>query len=138
MHNRGTPETMIGHARYYDVVAEVRAELGLRIDAALQAGIRQEHIVIDPGIGFAKTGEHSLILLRHLRALGPADLPVLVGVSRKRFVGALSKEPDPAWRLGGSLAAGLFALSRGAAILRVHDVRETVHAIRVWSACNQE
>jgi len=137
MHMRGTPATMLGLAHYDDVVAEVRAELGLRLDAALQSGIHREHIVIDPGIGFAKTAEQSVILLRHLRALGPGDLPILVGVSRKRFVGGLSREPDPARRLGGSLAAGLFALSRGAAILRVHDVRETVQALRVWSACDK-
>ncbi len=137
MHMRGTPATMISLAHYDDLVAEVRAELGMRLDTALQAGVRREHIVIDPGIGFAKTAEQSIALLRHLRELAPADLPILVGVSRKRFVGGLSQEPDPARRLGGSIAAGLFALSRGATILRVHDVRETVHAIRVWSTCNQ-
>jgi dihydropteroate synthase len=137
MHMRGTPATMNALAHYHDVVAEVRAELGRRMDAALRSGIRQEDIVIDSGIGFAKTGEQSLILLRHLRHLASPDVPILVGVSRKRFIGTLSQEPEAVRRLGGSLAAGLFALSRGAAILRVHDVRETVQAVRVWAACDQ-
>ncbi|HYZ23040.1 MAG TPA: dihydropteroate synthase [Rhodopila sp.] len=132
MHMRGTPATMNTHARYQDVIAEVRAELGARVDAALAAGIAPEAIVLDPGIGFAKHAEHSLAILRGLPTLASLGYPLLVGVSRKRFIGTLADEPEPARRLGGSLAAGLFAIANGASVLRVHDVRETIQAIRVW------
>jgi dihydropteroate synthase len=132
MHMRGTPATMNAQAIYTDVVAEVKVELVARLHAALAAGIRQEQIVLDPGIGFAKLQHHSVALLRGLAELRSLGRPLLVGVSRKSFVGHLSREPDAARRLGGSLAAGLFALAQGASILRVHDVCETVQAIRVW------
>lgn len=132
MHMRGTPATMNRLAHYNDVVLEVRAELLARLQAAAAAGIGAEQIVIDPGIGFAKRGEHSLALLRGLPSLASLGHPILVGVSRKSFIGALSGEPQPDQRLGGSLAAALYAVARGATILRVHDVRETVQAIRVW------
>lgn len=134
MHMRGTPTDMYAQARYDDVVADVARELGQRIDAAESAGIARDRIVIDPGIGFAKTAEQSLALLRRLSELGSIGRPILVGVSRKSFLEAVAAERDPRRRLPGSLAAGLFALSQGAAILRVHDVPETVQAIRVWQA----
>ena len=132
MHMRGTPETMVFEAQYSDVVSEVRTELGVSVQKALEAGIRPDRIVIDPGLGFAKHAEHSQALLRGLPRLLDLGFPLLVGLSRKGFIGALSKEPQPDQRLGGSLAAGLFAVLRGASILRVHDVRETVQALRVW------
>jgi dihydropteroate synthase len=132
MHMRGTPATMNAQAAYNDVVAEVIAELSLRLDVAIQAGIRPENIVIDPGIGFAKMAAHSQALLQRLPELARLGYPILVGASRKSFIGAVSEEPDPQRRLGGSLAAALFAVLRGASILRVHDVRETVQAFRVW------
>jgi dihydropteroate synthase len=132
MHMRGTPATMAGLARYADVVQEVRAELLGRIRAAQAAGIRDEQIVIDPGLGFAKQSKQSVAILRGLPVLASLGYPILVGASRKSFVGALSGEPRSDRRLGGSVAAGLFALARGASILRVHDVAETVQAVRVW------
>ena len=132
MHMRGTPATMNSLAQYDEVLRQVRTELLSRVQAAKVAGIRDEQIVIDPGIGFAKRAEHSQVVLRGLRDLASLGYPILVGVSRKSFLGALSGELRPDQRLGGSLAAGLFALSRGASILRVHDVPETVQAIRVW------
>jgi dihydropteroate synthase len=132
MHMRGAFATMYADARYVDVVAEVRAELEGRIAAAIQAGIRPEQIAIDPGIGFAKQAGHSLAILRGLSGLKDLGYPLLVGASRKSFIGAVAGEPDPGRRLGGSLAAGLFAVLRGASILRVHDVRETVQALSVW------
>jgi dihydropteroate synthase len=132
MHMRGAFATMYAKAQYADVVAEVRTELAGRIAAAIQAGIRQEQIAIDPGIGFAKQADHSLAVLRGLSALRELGYPLLVGVSRKSFIGAVAGEPDAGRRLGGSLAAGLFAVLRGASILRVHDVRETVQALNVW------
>jgi dihydropteroate synthase len=132
MHMRGAFATMYAEARYADVVAEVRAELAGRIAAAIQAGIRREQIAIDPGIGFAKQADHSLAVLRGLSDLKDLGYPLLVGVSRKSFIGAVAGESDANRRLGGSLAAGLFAVQRGASILRVHDVRETVQALNVW------
>jgi dihydropteroate synthase len=132
MHMRGTPDTMNAKAIYQDVVVEVRAELQARIDAATAAGIRADNIVVDPGIGFAKFATHSLAILRRLHEFTDLGYPVLIGVSRKSFVGALSGEAQADRRLGGSLAAGVFAVSQGVSILRVHDVRETVQALRVW------
>jgi len=131
MHMRGTPETMRQQAVYADVAAEVAAELWERVAAAEAAGIRRDAIVLDPGIGFAKDADQSMAVLRALPALG---FPILIGVSRKSFIGAIAGEADPSRRLPGSLAAALFALSRGAAILRVHDVAETVQAVRIWQA----
>ena len=109
---------------------------GARIlrEAAERAGIARDAIAIDPGIGFAKLAPHSLELLRRLPELAVLRLPILVGVSRKSFIGRLGGEPDPRLRLPGSLAAGLFAVSRGASILRVHDVAETFQALIVWQA----
>jgi len=132
MHMRGTPETMNAQANYDDVLKEVRAELSRRVEQAIAAGIRPEQIVIDPGIGFAKRVKHSQALLRGLPDLISLGYPVLVGISRKSIIGAIAEEPEPGRRLGGSLAAALFAALRGASILRVHDVKETVQAFRVW------
>nr|WP_294522272.1 dihydropteroate synthase [uncultured Rhodopila sp.] len=132
MHMRGTPATMNAMATYGDVVAEVRSELLERVEAALAAGIARKNIAIDPGIGFAKLADQSRALLRELAAFTGLGYPVLIGVSRKSFIGALSGEPRADRRLGGSLAAAVFAALRGAAIVRVHDVRETVQAFRVW------
>jgi dihydropteroate synthase len=134
MHMRGTPDTMQSFARYDDVVAEVAAELADRLQAAIGAGIAAERIVLDPGIGFAKSGEQNVVLLRGLPTLRRLGPPLLVGVSRKRFVGRITDVEEPRDRLGGSLAAGLFAVAQGAAILRVHDVGQTVQALRMWQA----
>jgi dihydropteroate synthase len=132
MHMRGAPATMNALAVYEDVVAEVHAELVQRVDAAIAAGITPEQIAIDPGIGFAKDETQSLAVLRGLPSLATLGYPVLAGVSRKRFIGIVSQEGQADQRLGGSLAAGLFAVLRGASILRVHDVKETVQALRLW------
>ncbi len=132
MHMRGTFATMYAEARYADVAAEVRAELAGRIAAAMRAGIQPEQIAIDPGIGFAKQAGDSVAALRGLSGLKDLGYPILVGVSRKSFIGTVAGEPNVGRRLGGSLAAGLFAVLRGASILRVHDVRETVQALGVW------
>ncbi len=132
MHMRGTPATMMGLAEYGDITVEVAAELSRRIAAAERAGIRREAIAIDPGFGFAKHPPHSLALLRGLGGLTALGFPIIAGVSRKGFIGATSGEPDPARRFPGSIAAGLFALGHGATVLRVHDVKETVQAVRVW------
>ena len=132
MHMRGIPADMYAHARYDDVAAEVARELDQRIEAAERAGVARDRIAIDPGIGFAKTAEQSVELLRRLPELRSLGYPIVVGASRKSFLGTVAGEQDPRRRLPGSLAAGLFALSRGAAILRVHNVPETIQAIKVW------
>jgi dihydropteroate synthase len=137
MHMRGTPADMVTLAHYDDVAAEVIRELGRRIAAAEAAGIARDAIAIDPGIGFAKKAENSVELLRRLPELAALGCPILVGVSRKSFLGAASGEQEPRRRLAASLAAGLFALVRGAAILRVHDVAETVQAVRTWQALSR-
>jgi dihydropteroate synthase len=134
MHMRHDPASMTRLARYGDVAGEVAAELGQRIAAAEAAGIAREAIAIDPGIGFAKTGAHNLALLPRLGELRALGQPIVVGVSRKRFIGTLAGGAAPKERLPGSLAAGLFAVLHGADILRVHDVAETVQALRVWRA----
>jgi dihydropteroate synthase len=132
MHMRGTPETMKGLNAYGDIGRDVADELGRQVAAALAAGVARQAIVTDPGVGFAKVGAQNVDLMRDLGPLRDLGFPMLIGLSRKGFVGQLSGEPLAAKRLGGSLAAALFALTQGAAILRVHDVPETVQAVRVW------
>lgn len=134
MHMRGTPETMQAHATYADVAAEVFAELAGRIQAAEAAGIAMANIVADPGIGFAKTAQQNLVLLDRLAAFHGLGVRLLVGASRKSFIGRYGKADNPADRLPGSLAAALFAAARGAHVLRVHDVAATVQALAVWRA----
>jgi dihydropteroate synthase len=133
MHMQGTPRTMQAEPRYDDVVREVRDFLAAQLYKALDEGIAQQAVVIDPGIGFGKTLEHNLALLRGLPALAALGQPVLVGASRKAFVGKIL-DLDPEERLEGSLAAAVAAILNGANILRVHDVRETVRAARVADA----
>lgn len=134
MHMLGEPGTMQDEPRYDDVVAEVREWLLDRALALEDAGVDRERIAIDPGIGFGKTLEHNLALLRALPDLACLGYPVLVGASRKRFIGALTGVETPSERLGGSLAAAAWAVSHGASIVRVHDVAETVQAVRVAAA----
>jgi dihydropteroate synthase len=134
MHMRHDPATMTALARYDDVALEVATELAARVAAAEAAGIARDRIAIDPGIGFAKTPEHNMQLLPRLGLLLSLGLPLVVGVSRKRFIGLLSGEKAAGRRGAGSIAAGLHAALHGASMLRVHDVAETVQAVRVWRA----
>ena len=135
MHMRGTPATMNRLAQYGDLAAEVADELAARIAHATAAGVSIDQIAVDPGIGFAKLGDQNMKLLQWLPELGSRlGRPIVVGVSRKRFIGELTGLAEPRARDAGSIAAGLFALSRGASILRVHDVPGTVQAVRVWQA----
>ena len=132
MHMRGTPETMQRAPQYTDVVEEVRACLAARIEAALAAGIGRGQILIDPGIGFGKTTAHNLALLGALEKF--AELaPVLVGASRKRFIGEITGAPMDG-RLAGSLTVAVWSVMRGAAVLRVHDVAATCAAVRMAGA----
>lgn len=134
MHTRGTPDTMMAEAQYTDVAVEVTAELAARVAAAVAAGVVREQIALDPGIGFAKKAEHNLELLSRLPLLLNLGCPLVVGVSRKGFIGLIGGQKQPRRRLAGSLAAALFALAHGATVLRVHDVAETIEAVRVWHA----
>lgn len=135
-HMRGTPATMKEEARYGDVVAEVVAELQDSLSMALDAGIPPERIVVDPGIGFAKTGIHNLVLLRELRGLARLGRPILVGPSRKSFIGELTGA-GPKDRTPGTLAACVVAYLQGARIFRVHDVGPAVQALAVARAIGQ-
>jgi dihydropteroate synthase len=135
MHMRGEPSTMQQDVAYADVVTEVGAFLAERAGACEDAGIGRERIAVDPGFGFGKTVEHNLDLLRRLPELVALGYPVVVGLSRKSTIGALTGRVVDE-RLPGSVAAALSAVSRGAKIVRVHDVRETVDALKVWNAVN--
>jgi dihydropteroate synthase len=132
MHMRGEPATMASLAQYRDVALEVTQELAARAAAAERAGIPRERIALDPGIGFAKNGAQNHELLQRLPLLLNLGCPILVGLSRKRFLRHLTRELTPRQREPGSLAGALYALARGAAVLRVHDVAHTVQAVRVW------
>ena len=133
MHMQGRPRTMQANPRYDDVVREVRDFLVARALIAEGAGIARDRIAIDPGFGFGKTLAHNLVLLRSLRTLAGTGYPVLAGLSRKTTIGEVTGR-DVGDRMAGSVAAALAAVARGAAIVRVHDVRETVDALAVWLA----
>jgi len=133
MHMQGTPQTMQDDPQYEDVVAEVGDYLATRAKACEAAGIAHERIAVDPGFGFGKTVAHNLALLRALPALAGAGFPVVAGLSRKATLGVLTGRPAGD-RMAASIAAALAAVAHGAAIVRVHDVRETVDALAVWRA----
>ncbi len=133
MHMRGDPATMQGLSAYDDVCADVWAALDARARAAQTAGIAAENILLDPGLGFAKTSTQNLAILRNLPARTP-NRRVLVGASRKRFLGELTGQERPADRIEGSLAVALHAAGAGVEMVRVHDVAATVRALQVWEA----
>jgi dihydropteroate synthase len=135
VHMRGEPRTMQDNPRYVDVTLEVMAHLSSRISACVQAGIAPERLAVDPGIGFGKRGAHNAQLLEELAALHGLGSPIVLGASRKGWIGGLEAWP-PAERLGGSLAAATAALDRGVQILRVHDVGQTHQARLAWMALN--
>ncbi|MGI9406274.1 MAG: dihydropteroate synthase, partial [Hyphomicrobiaceae bacterium] len=134
MHAQGDPKTMQKNPQYDDVVREVMEYLASRIEICSAARILKESIAIDPGIGFGKTGDHNLALIAALDQLQALGSPVLLGASRKRFIGTLGNEPAAANRAPGSIAAALAGVARGVRLLRVHDVRETRQALSVWEA----
>ncbi len=133
MHMRGEPTTMNTLTAYEDVVKEVRQSLGLSLQRVLDAGLAIERVVLDPGIGFAKTAAHNLTLLSRQRELLSLGRPLLVGWSRKGTLGQITGRPVHQ-RLAASLAAALAAVANGASVVRVHDVAETVDALAVWRA----
>lgn len=134
MHAQGDPETMQDDPRYGDVLLEVFDFLETRIAALEATGIPRARILADPGIGFGKSQAHNLTLLQNLSLFHGLGCPILLGVSRKAFIGRIGGEPQAARRAPGSIAVGLAALAQGVQILRVHDVPETVQALRLWQA----
>jgi dihydropteroate synthase len=138
MHHQGAPETMQQDPQYADVLIEVYDWLAARIDAAVAAGIDRARILIDPGIGFGKTLVHNLALLNGLSLLHGLGCPILLGVSRKRSIAALAGEAPADRRLGGSIALAMIGVAQGVQLLRVHDVFETVQAVRVWSGLRDQ
>ncbi len=137
MHKKGQPQTMQAQPEYENVFEEVRTFLFERIAAAKNVGIQQNRIVIDPGFGFGKTLAHNLDLLRQLSSLHDLGVPVLAGLSRKSMLGELTGK-NVAQRKSASVAAALIAVQHGANIVRVHDVAETVDALKIWNAVNGE
>lgn len=144
MHMRGEPTTMNAKAQYQDVLQEVIAELKQRIDCAEQAGVKRSHIIIDPGFGFAKDYEHHKVLLNQLTELHQLQLPILFGISRKRFLGeVLNRTELPAFsehqatdRDGVGMAAALLAFQQGASIVRTHNVGLTMQGLALWQQLN--
>ena len=132
MHHKGKPETMQDDPRYDDVLIEIYQWFEKRILAACEAGIARDKILIDPGFGFGKNVAHNLELMNGLALFHSLGCPIVVGASRKRTIGALSGEAPADKRLGGSMAFALKAVEQGAQIVRVHDVPETVQALRIW------
>lgn len=134
MHIQGTPENMQRNPQYVDVVKELSEYFSERIRYARSRGIGADRIILDPGIGFGKRLRDNIDILRNLDAFSVFDCPLMVGVSRKSFLGALGGELDPAARIPETLAAGLAAVQRGANLLRVHDVAAAVRALKVFRA----
>jgi len=134
MHMLGEPRTMQESPRYDDVVSEVKAFLEERLAAAVDHGIPEERVELDPGIGFGKTAEHNLELLRRLDELVAIGRPIVVGTSRKSFLGRITGRDDPHQRVFGTIATNVLALERGASVFRVHDVAATRDALAVAAA----
>jgi dihydropteroate synthase len=136
MHSIGTPATMQDDPRYEDVLLDVYDFLKARIAVAEAAGIARGRIMVDPGIGFGKTAAHNLALIRGLALFHDLGVPVLLGASRKRFIGSIGGEDVAERRMPGSVAVALAGVAQGAQVLRVHDVAETRQALRLWQAVN--
>ena len=134
MHLQGQPRTMQQNPHYLDVSGDIMAFLAGRVQSCEEAGIHRDRLLLDPGFGFGKNLQHNLLLLKNLGILAAMGLPLLVGISRKSMLGMILDNAPAHARLYGSLAAAVMALERGASILRVHDVRPTVDAVRVVQA----
>lgn len=136
MHMRGEPTTMNNLNQYSDVTQDVMGELQHRINAALAVGIKSENIMIDPGFGFAKNAQQNLKLLQEFHVLTSLGYPILSALSRKRFIGEVLGESNAQNRVVGSVAAHLLSIQQGACMVRVHDVKATSDAIKIWQAMN--
>ena len=137
MHSIANPQTMQDDPRYDDVVLDVYDALADRLQVALAAGIPRHRLAIDPGIGFGKTLDHNLALLARISLFHNLGVPVLLGASRKRFIGTLGAEADAAKRMPGSLAVALAGVAQGMQMIRVHDVVETRQALSLWRAATK-
>lgn len=138
MHAQGDPKTMQASPHYDDVLLDVYYWLETQIVTAEAVGIARTQIIVDPGIGFGKTLDHNLALLKGISLFHALGCPILLGVSRKRFIGVIGDAPEPAHRVAGSVALALDAAAQGVQILRVHDTRETVQALALWRAVQGE
>ena len=136
MHMKGAPRTMQSDPRYQDVVPEIAAYLGERANALISAGADAESIVLDPGIGFGKTQEHNLALLSHLEEFAKLNFPLLIGISRKSFIGKITGR-DVNERLAGSLAGLVWCIMKGVYVVRVHDVPQTLDAVKLVKALKE-
>ncbi|MCW8857644.1 MAG: dihydropteroate synthase [Kangiella sp.] len=136
MHMKGQPRTMQQNPQYSDVVVEVKSFLKQRVQQCLEAGIATERICLDPGFGFGKKLQHNCELMKHLDSFKELNLPLLVGVSRKTMIGTIL-DADVNDRANGSVAAAMYSLTKGANILRVHDVKATVEAVKLFCAFEQ-
>lgn len=134
MHMQGQPKTMQDKPGYVDLLREVSAYLQRRVDACLDAGISKEKIILDPGYGFGKTLEHNCSLIKHLKDISRLGYPLLTGTSRKSMLGAITGKEIPAERVIASVTSALLCVQQGAWILRVHDVEETIDALKVYQA----
>lgn len=134
MHAQGTPDVMQRDPRYDSVALDVYDFLESRVEALVRQGIARNQIIVDPGIGFGKTLEHNLALLQNLSLFHTLGCPILLGASRKRFIGTIGGSEEARHRAQGSIAVALAGLAQGVQILRVHDVRETHEAMRLWQA----
>ena len=135
MHMQGEPQTMQTHPQYEDVVGEVTQFLNQQLSRFQGRGVSLKRILLDPGIGFGKTFDHNLKLMQEISSLASVH-PLLLGVSRKSFLGTITGEKEPSRRVSASVAAALWAASQGVSVLRVHDVRETKSALNVWQAAS--
>ncbi len=134
MHMQGVPQDMQDAPQYEDVVGELRSYFEERIEFCLKNNVSKEQVILDPGIGFGKTVEHNVALIKNTDVFSALGCPVLLGVSRKSFIGKLCDEPDAKNRLAGSLAAAIYGYDCGVRIFRVHDVKETRQALTVHQA----
>jgi dihydropteroate synthase len=137
MHMQGTSATMQQNPQYEDVTKEVTQYLLKKAKAAQESGISKKLIFLDPGIGFGKTTEHNLLLLKHLKEFTQTDYRILVGTSRKRFIGEITGKATPADRLFGTAASVAFSVQKGASIVRVHDVPEIADVVKIINALNK-
>jgi dihydropteroate synthase len=138
MHAKGTPLTMQDDPTYADVLLDVYDDLSRSVAKAEAMGIPRSRIAIDPGIGFGKTSVHNLALIRRVSMFHGLGCPILLGASRKRFIGSIGEAEAPSARVPGSLAVALEGFAQGVQIARVHDVAETRQALRLWQAMRQE
>lgn len=134
MHTQGDPQTMQNSPEYSDVLLDVYDFLAEQVDRLEAIGVFRDQIVVDPGIGFGKTQAHNLALLKNISLFHTLGCPILLGVSRKRFIGDIANVPEPRDRMAGSLSVALAAVAQGVQILRVHDVGATQQALRLWQA----